>query len=334
MKKNIHSLLILILGITLLSGCSTGISNEQLKRDIKALPSLAGIVQVNEISILEKKETQGQLDYKLSVLLSSYELTTTADITLTYTKTDGKYTLSHNTVDIVKATPNHSAQVNPYYYEAIRAISEHLFYKDNQSGNQNSSKSTLSLVSAHLTSDTLSGSGTVVIGESYSDDVFTANALYTIQATYNIVYGWTYELKDWEYHDTTKWSGVYDIHWTKEVPGYPANGLNSFYKLGQDLTGIQITGECSVTRRMSQPDNDLVENTITISFDYAGVHLENQPEIAGFTNELIFRMAINPDMLMIFQYAPYYNVNDLNEPGNKFYVGVPCLEGVITKRSN
>jgi len=333
MKKLFKLVCIGIIAMTLVA-CRSGISNEQLKIDIKSLASLEESAQVNEITIIEKKETDGKLVYKLSVLLSSLLFTTTADIELTYTKSDGKYELSQNTVDIIKETPNQSIQINPIYQEAVKTFSESFFYRTEQSTNQSGAKSTLSLVSAHLASDKTHGTGTVVISETYKDDIFSADALYTVQATYIVGSGWSYEVIDWQYHDSTKWSGVYDIHWTQEVPGYPLERPNSFYKLDQDLKGIQITGECSVSRKMGQPDNDVVENNVQIDYDYAGVHLSGQPKCVRMSNRLFFEMSFNPDTLLILEYTPFYQVNNLNDPGNSFYGGASYLEGILTKRPN
>lgn len=328
MKKIVSSILILMIVVPMLGACSARISNKQIEKDIISLPCFYGTVSVKEMTVIEKNETNELMEYKLSVLLKSYDFTTTADIKLIYTKNKGEWLLSRSKVDIVKVSSNGTLSINPAYNDAILDRSHKLF--NYQSDNKK--RSTLALVSATFNLDTVSGSGTIIIGETYQDAVLTMDAQYTLKATYNVTNGWTYELVDWIYHDSTKWTGVYDIHWTAEDPGYPGGGLNSFYKLGQDATNIQLSGECRITRRMNQPDNDIIENTLQLSFDYAGVHLSGQPTFARMTNRLFFELPSRPDTLLILEYEPFYTIIAGYDPNNDYYGQAPYLFSVMTKR--
>lgn len=327
MRKSLLVLLMTGLTLIVLGGCSVNISNEQLEKDILSLASLDQISKVSNITIIDKTSDNDSLTYTLSTSLESINFTATANIKLVYVKTKGKWGVLNYNVDFINVSPKAKFNLDSKMEKAIHNVSTGFFeYVEGKS------KSSLSLVSTTLSSSALFGTGTVVIEENYEDEFLTMDAQYTLKATYMTASGWTYELVDWIYHDSMKWTGTYDIHWTKEVPGFPEEGLNTFYKLGTDLISLQLSGECRITRQMGQSDNDIQENTLQISFAYEGIHLSGQPTFARMTNRLFFQDPINQDTLLVLVYNPFHVIVEGYDPTNYFYGSSPSLESVMTRR--
>jgi len=271
MKKVLIRFILMMVMLGSLSACSSGISNAQLQKDILALPEFSLAIKVRDLAIIEKLQSNETNEYKLSVSLHSFNYDLSADVTLNYTKSDGKWVVSNHTVDIIKVQPLNEPVLTDLLNKELRHFSGGIV-NNYEIGITDSNYSVTS-----STTDLQNGKATLHVSENFSNDFYSVEAQFSISAIYLIDAGWTYEVTDWTYHDVMKWSGTYSVVWNNEEPGYPSGDTNTFFNPGDKITDIKITGEASMTKAMNK--ETVISNTLESSFTFKEIEYRITPRI-------------------------------------------------------
>jgi len=304
-----------------LSACSSGISNAQLEKDVLSLPeTITEISKVIDMTIIEKTQSNSSMIYKLSANLKAYDYELSTDIILTYTKTNGKWAVSSYKYDIIQVRPTSDPSLAGAVGLALTGV-------NNEEDFGHTLIPAYTLVSiSEISQD---ATATMIISSSFDDGLYSGNTLYTVEASFIVKTGWTYKVTDFVYHETMKWAGNYEIEWTQDVPGYPAGGLNTFYKVGTKVTDIVITGECSQMRKMDKTEE--FTNTLKITMTYNGTEYTIVPSV----NSMAWQMNLSPNsnydspiyityeaVVKNFGQAAQYHV---------YSVEAPSITGTLTK---
>lgn len=280
-----------------LSGCGdSGLSNKQLKDDILNLQDLALVTDINELTTIEKVQDKTNLTYKLDTTLESYNSFAKANIILNYTKTNGKWVLSGNTINIVSASAKSDPSVTQAVKSIIKPISERLL---NHWGNGYSAEYKLT----SSTGSKESGMMTIVISEEYSDDFYTVGADYTLDAIYDFKTGWNLTLKDWVYTETMKWAGTYNVTWTRSEPGYPSGQTSMYFVEGDEILGLRIEGLGFLKLHMDETKE--IQNDYVITFTFKNKDYRVLPTFDWSIMNLGFKLDSDPhsDRIDLTYYA-------------------------------
>jgi len=320
MKKAIWILTIILMVATGLSGCGdSGLSNKQLKEDILNLNELALVTDINELTVIEKVQDKINLVYKLDTTLESYNSFAKANINLNYTKTNGKWVLSGNTISIVSVSAKNDPSVTQAVKSIIKPISERLL---NHWGNGYQAEYKLT----SSTGSKESGMMTIVISEKYSDDYYTVGADYTLDAVYDFKTGWSYTLKDWVYTETMKWAGTYNVTWTQSDPGWPSGETSKNFGVGDKINGLKIVGTGSSILHMDETKE--IQNDYVITFTYKDKDYRVLPIIEWSASELW--VDLNSDLTDDYMHI-YYDPNPPGDSDNYFVIEAAFIIGEMEK---
>ena len=329
MRKLLIGLFSSLLLLTSLSACSSNaITNKRLEADILSLEDLSLITKVDNLSIIEKTQDASKSDYKISASLNAANFTATADISLNYTKTNDQWNLSSSTVEIIRVVPKNDPTLVAAVSQVVSSISNKIL--DSTFIGANSKRFKLD----SMNSDKENGKATMVISESYDDGVFSMDATYTVEAKYDMKLGWSYEIKDWISHETTHWSGTYDIKFLED-PDFPGGALNHFYTIGVDASNIRITGDATVIQQFNK--TEIFSSSVNVSFMYNGIMLsaagefDSVEEYSAHTFYFNFRPNNNTDSFLVFWYFPLIS-NNPHGFDSHFAVSAEWIFGNLVKQ--
>ena len=246
MRKPLIGLFCLLMVLMSLSACSSEISDKQLEKDILSMYELIQMDKINDLTILEKTSDTSAKTYKVSVTLESIDNVTTADITLNYVKTSGKWTMDSHTVKRIKVTPKNDPVLNDVMKKAI-TLPDNEQYKIHIKEMAYYSKSDYTIL--RVTRDFENAKAVVVVEESFHDDYWSGVATYTLDASYDFNLGWQFTLKDWTYSESMDWTGTYDITWDTILESYPQTIINPFYLINDTMV-VTVTGNAAYERKM------------------------------------------------------------------------------------
>jgi hypothetical protein len=299
MKKLFILLSILILLVISLSGCSSStINNQRLEQDILDIKELALINSVKEMNIITKIESDTSFEYKLRTTLESYNYSAIADITLYYEKNSGAWDLSDHQVDIVSISAKNDPSVSVAVSKVIAKVSNGLLNHPSLIG----VSQTYTLLSS--TGSKESGVMSLVIGEVFNDDHMTIDVKYMVDAVYDFQTGWNFTLTDWVYTENMRWSGTYDLTWTRSEPQFPGLPTNLYFAVGDQILGLYISGESSYVRHMDQ--TEIFNNTLRVQYSFKGKDYDLIPIVDNSTTSFTVVFDNNPNESFItFNYSTY-----------------------------
>jgi len=329
----ITGILMMILGSV--SGCTPQLSDQQIKADILNIIEFRSATLISDQTTITKEKDDDVYHVFVSAAIDkskdTHPCTIMIDVTSTYIKTEGKWTLDEQTYVIDQVIPAKAPSMRDVVDDLERQLrldppdfsffSEYFQDPDNfvlVSSTPGSNPSKLVLVI-----ETVMGDG------SYSNSMrFTVDCVFARET------GWAYSLADWIKHESMNWTGTYDLVFTIDEPGFPSNYLNQFYDVGDEIKGMIIQGTSSLLKKMSEPR--IVNSDIKVSFSFKGENYLVDAVNDGSPNRLWIKIIGDPDRTHYedSDIILYYIMKDHSGQGNdgKYHLEALCMYGEITKQ--
>lgn len=251
--------------IAMLGACAqTGVKDEVLLADATSNSTVKTVLGfVGEYKIEEKNLEEDQFNARVSVIFRNAEREAIADVTLKYSKIDGKWVLKSNLL----AIRNVKVFNEPDLVQSKMHVADHREYFGFLFCDTECPKDELSTFSAtdvELVStahDLDIGKLNYTLKEVHEDDYLSENVVHEVEGNYSFFDGWAYTTKEWTAVMSWKLNGTYRIEWMKNGVDNPQETL---YEPNEVIDNIRITGELAYTRKSDKTTD--VQNSLTINF--------------------------------------------------------------------
>ena len=329
MKKVILFVLLWIMAGSL-SACTPQLSDQQIKEDILNIVEFRSASLISDQTTITK-EKDGDL-YHVSVSAaidkskSTNPCTVMIEVTSTYIKTEGKWTLDDQTYVIDQIIPAQAPKLS----NVVGILEDQLrmdppdfsFFSEYFQDPDN-------FVLVSSTPGVDPSSIEWVIETVMVDGPYSNSMRFTVDCDFDRDIGWTFAITDWIKHESMDWTGTYDLVFTVDEPGFPSNYLNQFYDVGDEIKGLVIQGSYSITR---QKDKTFTETgTVEVSFSFKGVDYHSIPVFSGVPNQLWIMLVPHNYNYEDSDLVLYYIYNGSGSDQRTYILEALCMRGTITK---
>lgn len=329
MKKVVlFSLLMIIVGS--LSACTTQLSDQQIKEDILNIVEFRSASLITDQTTITKVKEGDVYHVSVSAAIdkskSTYPCTVKIEVTSTYIKTEGKWTLDDQTYVIDQVIPVQ----DPKLSDVVGALEDLLrldppdfsFFAEYFQDPDN-----FVFVSSTPGSDP--SSTQLVIETVMVEGPYSNSMRFTVDCVFDRDKGWTFAITDWIKHESMDWTGTYDLVFTVDEPGFPSNYLNQFYDVGDEIKGLVIQGSYSITR---QKGKTFIETgTLEASFSFKGIDYHVIPVIDGVPSRLWIKLSPHTDYYEDSDLILNYTYDGFGSDHRTYILEALCMWGTITK---
>lgn len=254
MSRMLFKIIISLLFCFSLVSCTPNkIANDVIKQDILSYLNTFGTVSDGVLEVKAQRLSNNFIDVDTSFVFADSYGTHSAEMTLTYGKTNGKWQIKNH--QFIRADIKTNVLIydfakmetyikeNPSLYYAMdyesHFIPENLHFRTATKVSDNSAR--------------------VVYDYSATALNWTFNETYTIIANYVWPNDWTFTTEDWSYNYSSAWAGTWKIEF------YNPNGM-----LAETINNIIITGEVSYSENKAGAHEE--KNTLLVDFTRKGKH--------------------------------------------------------------
>lgn len=312
-KKIFRTLFVFLLSLSLVSCTQTEIGNAVIKQDIVAhLNTFASVADISNLNVKAQRASGDFIDVDTAFDFSDATGNHSAEMTLTYGKTSGKWEIKNHlfiranikTDELVYDYAKMETYIkdNPSIYYAMdyesHFIPENLHFKTATKVSENTAR--------------------VVYDYSATALNWTFNETYTLIAKYTWPNDWTFTTEDWSFNYSTDWAGTWKIEFHKP------DGT-----LAETINNIVITGEASYSENKTGTYEE--KNTLLVDFTRKGKHYRIPATYRNGGTDIVLELGGDEWIIMGFWGVVDANTGALT--GYTYYTANGSYEsgGVLTR---